>query len=130
MTLLPIMNPRDFVADPVPVSGPQDRMDRLATVDAEQMTFALSFLAGFAPEVFDAVLDTAEPCGEDLVGPDSAEPFRAVCGAAIGIFLREGLDWRHFTGDGTTAGEQEVYDPGHAAVLGWRLVEDGLVITC
>jgi hypothetical protein len=27
-----IIHPRDFVAHPVPVNGPQDRMDRLATV--------------------------------------------------------------------------------------------------
>jgi hypothetical protein len=36
-------------------------MDRLASITAEQMDFALSFLAGFAPETFDAILDAAEP---------------------------------------------------------------------
>ncbi len=127
--MTPIMNPRDFVAHPVPVSGPQDRKDRLATVTAEQMAFALSFLIGFAPEIFDAVLDAAEPCTDDLVSPDDeAEPFCAQCGSAVGIFLEHGLEWQHFRGDGTTAGQQEIFDPGHAPAVSWRLIEDGLVI--
>jgi hypothetical protein len=130
MTMFPIMNPRDFVVDPVPVSGPQDRMDRLATLDAEQMNLALSFLIGFAPQVFDAVLDAAEPCAGNLVDPDEAEPFCTQCGATIGIFLRDGLHWQHYAGDGTTAGQQQVYDPGHPPVPSWRLAEDGLVIAC
>jgi hypothetical protein len=35
----------------------------------------------------------------------------ALCGSRIGIFLELGLDWRrHFAGDGTTTGEQQIYD--------------------
>jgi hypothetical protein len=48
------------------------------------------------------------------------EPFCSECGAEIGIFLRHGLDWRHFSGDGTTAGQIELFDPGHVPVIAWR----------
>ena len=106
MTVRSIINPRDFVVHPVPVNGPQDRMDRLAATSAEQMAFALAFLIGFAPETFDAALDAAEPCSDDLIGPDEAEPRCAQCDSPIGIFLKHGLTWQHYQGDGTTVGEQ------------------------
>ena len=123
-----IMNPRDFVAHPVPVDGSQDRMNRLAATSAEQMTFALAFLIGFAPETFDAILDAADPCTDDLLGPDETEPVCAQCRSPIGIFLKHGLTWQHFRGDSTTAGEQEIYSPGHDSVPCWRLLEDGLIL--
>jgi hypothetical protein len=123
------MNPRDFVAHPVPVNDPQDRADRLASVTAEQMAFALAFLSGFAPATFDAILDAAEPCSGDLTGPDEAEPCCAQCGASIGIFLAHGLAWQHYRGDGITAGEQAVFFPGHEPVVSWRLLEDGLILS-
>lgn len=123
-----IINPRDFVVHPVPVNGTQDRLDRLATLTAEQMAFSLSFLIGFAPETFDAILDAAEPCSGDLVGPDEAEPVCARCHSPIGIFLKHGLTWQHYRGDSTTVGEQEIYSSDHDAVLSWRLLEDGLIL--
>jgi hypothetical protein len=123
-----IMNPRDFVAHPVPVDGPQDRMNRLAATSAEQMAFAMAFLIGFDPETFDAILDAADPCSDDLLGPDEAEPTCALCGATIGIFLKDGLNWQHYRGDSTTVGEQETYSPGHDPVPCWRLLEDGLIL--
>jgi hypothetical protein len=128
MTVRSIINPRDFVVHPVPVNDPQDRMARLAATSSEQMAFALAFLIGFAPETFDAVLDAAEPCSDDLIGPDEAEPICAQCGAPIGIFLKHGLTWQHYRGDGITAGEQEVFSPGHDPVVSWRLLEDGLIL--
>ena len=123
-----IINPRDFVVHPVPVNGSQDRVDRLAATSAEQKAFALAFLIGFAPETFDAILDAAEPCSHDLIGPDEAEPRCAECNAHIGIFLSHGLTWQHYRGDGITAGEQEIFSPGHAPVVSWRLLEDGLAL--
>jgi hypothetical protein len=53
-----------------------------------------------------------------------AEPLCAICGGSIGIFLDLGLDWQHFAGDDTTAGEQQIYDPGHVPVVNWHLSED------
>jgi hypothetical protein len=128
MTVRSIINPRDFVVHPVPVNGRQDRMDRLAATRAEQMGFALAFLIGFAPQTFDAILDAAEPCSGDLLGADEAEPRCAQCDARIGIFLKHGLTWQHYRGDGITAGEQEVFFPGHAPMVSWRLLEDGLTL--
>ena len=86
------------------------------------MATALIWLAGFSPSVFDATLDATEPCTDDDT-PDPAEhpePFCMLCGADVGIFLRFGLDWRHYRGDGTTAGLIEIFDPGHAPVIAWR----------
>jgi hypothetical protein len=72
--------------------------------------------------LFDATLDATEPCTDDD-NPDPAdnpEPFCMVCGADVGIFLRFGLDWRHYRGDGTTVGLIELFDPGHVPIIGWR----------
>jgi hypothetical protein len=44
--------------------------------------------------------------------------------SALGIFVERGLAWRHYTGDGTTVGQQQIYDPGHTPVVTWRLSED------
>ena len=129
MTVRSIINPRDFVAHPVPVNGSQDRMDRLASITTDQMAFALSFLIGFAPETFDAILDAAEPCSGELIGTDEAEPRCAQCDESIGIFLTHGLNWQHYRGDGTTAGEQAIFSPGHAPIVSWRLLEEGLILT-
>jgi hypothetical protein len=98
------------------------RLTRLAALDTDRMTEALTWLAGYSPTVFDATLDATEPCTDDD-NPDPAdnpEPFCLVCGADVGIFLRFGLDWRHYRGDGTTAGPIELFDPGHAPVIAWR----------
>ncbi len=98
------------------------RLTRLATLDTDRMAMALTWLADYSPTAFDATLDATEPCTDDDT-PDPAdnpEPFCAVCGADVGIFLRFGLDWRHYRGDGTTVGQIEIFDPGHAPVIAWR----------
>jgi hypothetical protein len=74
-------------------------------------------------------MDAAEPSSGDLAGPDEAEPRCAECGAPIGIFLAHGLGWQHYRGDGITAGEQEVFFPGHKPVVSWRLLEDALILS-
>jgi hypothetical protein len=53
-----------------------------------------------------------------------AEPVCAVCRGSIGIFMERGLDWLHYVGDGTTAGAQRIYDPGHTPAVAWHLSED------
>jgi hypothetical protein len=98
------------------------RLIRLATLDSARMTDALTWLSGYSPSTFDATLNATEPCTDDDT-PDLAEdpePFCTVCGANLGIFLRFGLDWRHYRSDGTTAGPIELFDPGHAPVIAWR----------
>jgi hypothetical protein len=67
----------------------------------------------------------AEPGEDENPGATGeAEPFCAICGGNIGIFMERGLDWQHYVGDGMTVGEQEVYDPGHAPAVTWNVLED------
>jgi hypothetical protein len=59
-----------------------------------------------------------------ITDPDPArepEPLCAECSAQIGVFLRFGLDWRHYKSNGTIIGRIELFDPGHASVVAWRL---------
>jgi hypothetical protein len=67
--------------------------------------------------VFDAVLDAVDPWVGD--GSDEPAPFCSRCGADIGIFLKFGLDWRHY--QGVTVSEVELFDPSHAPVVAWRV---------
>lgn len=101
------------------------RLDRLSTLGQEQMATGLAWLAGYRPAVFDAVLDAAEPCDEDddLTGANEPEPYCILCGDRIGIFLGYGDDWRHYRGDGVIS-KAELFDAGHAAVVGWRPAGD------
>jgi hypothetical protein len=41
------------------------RLSRLAALDSDRMTEALSWLAGYSPAVFDATLNATEPCTDD-----------------------------------------------------------------
>ena len=67
--------------------------------------------------VADAVADAVEPCPGD--GSDDPAPYCERCGADIGVFLRFGLDWRHYRGAGLD--DIELFDPGHAPVVAWRM---------
>jgi hypothetical protein len=111
------MGPSLTQAAPTPhLITAEDRMERIGQLTTRQLTDALLFLAGYAPPVFDAVADAVEPCAGD-VSEDPA-PYCAVCGGDIGIFLKFGLDWRHYTG--TDLASLELIDPGHQPVLAWR----------
>jgi hypothetical protein len=73
------------------------RMELLGAFSPEQLATGLVWLSGYDPRTFDAVLNAAEPCrGDDLDGGDEPEPVCGRCGEKIGIFLRLGLDWRHY----------------------------------
>jgi hypothetical protein len=98
-----------------------DRLDRLAAIDAEHKEMALLFLSGYAPHIFDDVLDATEPITGYSLG-DDAEPYCITCGASVGVFPTLGDGWRHYRGDGITA-KAEPYDAGHPAVIGWRAAE-------
>jgi hypothetical protein len=102
--------------------GDDGRLERLASVDVPRMAAALAFLAGCAPETFDYVLDGVEPFPGGEPDPwDEPEPYCTLCGGQVGIFLRLGLDWRHFRGDGTVTSKIELLDAGHVPVVAWRL---------
>jgi len=104
--------------------GARSRLDRVAAATCEQLKTALIVLSDFSPDAFDYAMDAAESGDSDLaVPPREAVPVCAICGDNVGVFVGLGLDWRHFAGDGATAGEQRVYDPGHVPVVTWLLVE-------
>src|SRR5215469_1815523 len=103
--------------------GKSPRLDRVAAASCEQMKTLLSVLSGFSPDAFDYAMDAAES-GKDSPGDaGEAGPACAICAGNVGVFLGLGLDWRHFDGDGITAGQQRVYDPGHVPVVTWKIAE-------
>ena len=111
----------------LPASGPgeraarsRDRAARLAALDPEQLPLALSFLSGYHPRVFDAVLAAVEPCTPAGEEPPDMEPFCRACGAPVGIFLAHGSDYRHYRGVLTATSRPRPYKAGHAPVIGWR----------
>lgn len=106
--------------------------ERLRGLSAQQLLDAMMFLSFWSPSAFTAVLDYCEatdwgwsgfdpdlipdPDGDD---PDGGPvPVCARCGGDLGIFLKFGLDWRHYRGEGLD--DIELYDPGHAPKLTWR----------
>jgi hypothetical protein len=93
------------------------RVERLGGFCSQQLTEGMIWLSGYAPRVFDAVLDAVEPSVGD--GSEEPAPFCSQCGADIGIFLKFGLGWRHYKG--TTLSEIELFEPGHAPVVAWRV---------
>ena len=95
----------------------EDRMERIGQLTTKQQTDALLWLAGYAPDVFDAVADAVEPCAGD--GSEDPAPYCVICGLDIGIFLKFGLAWRHYRG--TDLSDIELLDPGHRPVLAWRM---------
>jgi hypothetical protein len=111
--------PGDIV--PIPEISQLDRISRLSALGQEDTVAGLLWLAMNFPAVCDAMLDKTEFDAVDDEDPcQEPEPFRAECGADIGVFLRYGTDWRHYFGD-VTAGQIEVFDPGHDPVVAWRL---------
>jgi hypothetical protein len=111
----------EVTEDSRPISDPDGRLSRLATLDPDRLAESLTFLAGYAPRVLDTILDATEPCPDDELpyGDDALEPYCTECDARIGIFMARGGNWLHYTGNPE---DRDVYpyDPGHAPVLAWR----------
>src|ERR1700728_2149831 len=95
----------------------EDRMERIGQLPARRREDALLWLAGYAPAVFDAVTSAVEPFPGD--GSEDPTPFCGYCGSDIGVFLKFGLDWRHY--GATSFDDIELFDPGHAPVVAWRI---------
>ena len=91
------------------------RADRLAKAPPEQMETALAYLSVIDCEAFEIAFTAIAPAADDPAGDDEPSPVCRRCGSAVGIFPDQGLDWQHFTGDATTSGTQDTYDPGHPA---------------
>jgi len=107
--------------DSAPRTARARRLARLGGLDADDLYMSLAFLAGLRPSVFDAVLDATESCAGDEPDPGrEPQPFCKECGASAGIFWLLGEEWQHFRPGADPDGKPEVYDPGHAPVIGWR----------
>jgi hypothetical protein len=122
----PIITQPGVPAHVHPDEAARARRDRLARATAEQADAALGYLSMIDPLMFEIVMDAADVITgaaprDEPAGDDEAVPVCRRCGGQAGIFLDRGPDWQHFTGDGTTAGAQEVYNPGHPVEVTWRL---------
>ena len=115
---------RGHSAPTSPADGAHQRLERVAAATFEQTKTALTFLSAVSPDAFDYAMDAAESGDDDPGIAGEAEPVCAICGSSIGVFLGLGLDWQHFDGDGITAGEQQIHDPGHVPVVTWHLAEE------
>ena len=120
-----------YPTEPVPAPDDNQFTERLHGLSAQQLLDAMTFLSFWSPPAFTAVLDYCEatnwgwsdfdpdliPDGDADVD-DSRASVCARCGGDLGIFLKFGLDWRHYRGQGLD--DIELYDPGHAPELTWR----------
>jgi hypothetical protein len=61
-----------------------------------------------------------DPDRDDFDYGHKPVPVCGRCGADIGIFIKFGLDWRHYR-EGATLGTAEIFDPGHSPKLVWRI---------
>jgi hypothetical protein len=122
----PIISQPGMPAHAHPDEAARQRRDRLARATPDQAEAALAYLSMIDPLMFEIAMDAADLATgaaprDEAARDDEAAPVCRRCDGQVGIFLDRGLDWQHFTGDGTTAGAQEIYDPGHPAEVAWRL---------
>jgi len=119
-----------FDEDPFDEDSPDEA--RLRGLTHQHLADRLTWLGWYQPGIFIAVMDymdfsdalaaDADPTSPGPVdrGYDEAPaPVCGRCGADIGIFIKFGLEWRHYR-EGTALGQAEIFDPGHAAELAWR----------
>jgi hypothetical protein len=95
-----------------------DRLTRLAWYQASIFTAVMDYM-----EFSDALAADADPTNPGPVdrGYDEGPvPVCGLCGADIGIFIKFGLEWRHYR-EGNALGQAEIFDPGHTPELAWRL---------
>jgi hypothetical protein len=127
-------SPEGFEEDPYGGDHPDEA--RLRGLTRQQLADRLNWLSWYQPGIFAAVMDYGQfsddlAADTDPTNPDPdpdgdfghAEdpvPVCARCGSEIGIFLKFGLQWRHYRG-GEALGQAEIFDPGHEPELAWRL---------
>ena len=98
--------------------GGADRMCRLATMNSQDMSYALAHLAEYSPGAFDAILDAIGPTGQLSDRDADEEPYCATCGAPLGIFMADGPRYRHYRE--TRDGDYQRYSVDHSTVIRWR----------
>ena len=112
-------------AAPETYPGMTGALSAVALDGAEQLARIRAVLDAFdwetgdrqhALEAIDAIVNGDEKSGDDA--DDGPEPYCTSCGADTGIFWGHGDGWHHWrAADG---GRTEIYDAGHAPVIGWR----------
>jgi len=117
----PIITQPGAPAHAHPDEAARKRRDRLARATAGQAEAALAYLSAIDA----ADLAVGEAPGAEPPKDEQPIPVCRRCAGQAGIFLDHGLEWQHFRGDGTTAGAQEIYDPGHPVEVTWRLPGEG-----
>jgi hypothetical protein len=71
----------------------------------------------YALEAIDAIVSEDDAQGDDDE-PDRREPCCTSCGADVGVFWGHGDGWHHWRP--AEGGRTEIFDAGHAPVIGWR----------
>ena len=115
-----------------PFDGDSPDEARLRGLTHQQLADRLTWLACYQPVIFSAVMDymdfsDALAADTDPTSPgfgdrgydEAPAPVCGRCGADIGIFIKLGLEWRHYR-EGIALGQAEIFDPGHAPELAWR----------
>ena len=104
-----------------------ERLELLGVMDPDDMSTSLAWIATTYPHVFDYAIVRDRGLAERLTtrladdeAGDDLEPYCAECGAAIGLFMAHGDDWRHFRGQGTPDDPVELLDASHAPNVAWR----------
>jgi hypothetical protein len=122
--------------DEDPYGGDHPDEARLRGLTHQQLADRLNWLSWYQPGIFTAVMDygqfsddlaadtdPANPApdpDDDFGHAEDPAPVCARCGSEIGIFIKFGLQWRHYRG-GDALGQAEIFDPGHEPELAWRL---------
>jgi hypothetical protein len=106
--------------------GPAGDWLACRALDPEQLPLALTFLSGYHPLVFDAVLNAVEPCDEvdTYDNPADEEPFCIRCGDPVGIFRAHGKDYLHYRGVLTASSKPRPCKADHKPLIGWRPARD------
>ena len=113
--------------EPVRVPADDQFTVRLRGLSPQQLLDAMTFVAFWSPGTFTAALDYCEatdwgwsgfdpdqgPGPDDDDNPDdSPAPVCARCGGNLGIFLKFGLDWRHYRVERRRPGRPRTLRPG------------------
>ena len=117
-----------------PVDDPYE--EQLRGLSYQQLADRLNWLSWYQPGIFTALMDYMEfidtlaanttdptnpdPDPDDVNYGEAPAAVCARCGSDIGIFIKLGLDWRHYQ-EGSALGKPEIFDPGHAPALAYRL---------
>lgn len=99
-------------------AGGADRMCQLGSMNPEDMSYALAYLAEYSPGAFDAILEAIGPIGSVPDSEADEEPFCVACGALLGIFMADGPYYRHYSD--TADGDARRYSVDHPTIIGWR----------